>query len=527
MSRLLEVIGALALVGVAVTGAVVALPGMGLPDIRQNPAGSETTGSAGSANIEVTNSQWGEVTEDSIGVESEVTVNNPRTSFQSQINYVVSMNGYQLVSGGTGETTIESGQSTVEVSSQISRENIPNWWISHIENGEQSTMEIQASGEFSKGPFSTNPSTSRTRTVQTEIIESFRNSLTNLEGSYPTDSIEITDTSAEWGEVTGTRTELVFSITVKNNRNFPVPITDFSGESTMGDVQLLNWESNQEDYTIAPGESRQITVNTYISNQYIDDWFASHIENEETTDYVNNVYFSVAGVGGNSPLGECTGTLKTDIFIDNSRGITNRDCQTNPPDSEDVRAGFADLASENAGEEVEENVQDRTEDRQDRRDDTRDRVEDEVDERRDSGSDGEGTPTPEQNEPPNAEATASPSSGEAPLTVTFDGSASSDPDGTIDRYIWQIDGATPGGEGEAIERTFRSQGSYDATLIVVDDDGDRDRTTVTVEVERRSLRKIDQQDHSSSHTESAIPTEGLASLVPLLPIAAVTVLFRR
>lgn len=518
-------IGALALVGVAVTGAVVALPGMGLPDIRQNPAGSETTESAGSASIEVTNSQWGEVTEDSIGVESEVAVNNPRTSFQSQINYAVSMNGYQMVSGGTDETTIESGQSTVEVSSQISRENIPNWWISHIENGEQSTMEIQASGEFSKGPFSTNPSTSSTRTFQTEMMESFRSSLTNLEGSMPLDNIEIEDTSAEWGEVTETRTEIAMTITVQNNMDYPVPITDISGTSTMGDTRLLNWGSTQERYLIRPQQSREITISAYINNRKVDDWFASHVSNGETTDYTNRVYLSINEIGAESPLVECTGTLKTKMFVDNTQGITNRNCQVNPPNRNDLRASIADLAPEDVGEEVEDNAQDRREDRQERRDNARDQAEDAADGILDRDSEDQSTPEP--NTPPNAEATVSPPSGEAPLTVTFDGSASSDPDGQIEEYRWDISGPTPGGEGQTITRRFQTSGEYEATLTVVDDDGDTDTTSVTVEVERRSLRKIDQPDRSSSRTESSMPTEKLVSLVPLLPIAAVTVLFRR
>jgi PKD repeat protein len=94
---------------------------------------------------------------------------------------------------------------------------------------------------------------------------------------------------------------------------------------------------------------------------------------------------------------------------------------------------------------------------------------------------------PEPNQAPTAVAEASPQSGEAPLDVTFDASGSSDADGSIDRYIWQVEGATPGGGGQTIDRTFRTEGEYEATLITVDDDGARDRDTVTVSVERRSL----------------------------------------
>jgi PKD repeat protein len=94
------------------------------------------------------------------------------------------------------------------------------------------------------------------------------------------------------------------------------------------------------------------------------------------------------------------------------------------------------------------------------------------------------------NAPPTASATADPPSGSAPLNVEFDGSGSSDPDGEIVRYRWQIDGPTPGGTGETITRRFQTRGSYDVTLTVTDDDGATDETTITVDVSGR-LGKIE------------------------------------
>ena len=45
-----------------------------------------------------------------------------------------------------------------------------------------------------------------------------------------------------------------------------------------------------------------------------------------------------------------------------------------------------------------------------------------------------------QNQPPTAVASANPTSGAAPLTVAFDGSASSDPTVTPSTYAWDLDG---------------------------------------------------------------------------------------
>ena len=44
------------------------------------------------------------------------------------------------------------------------------------------------------------------------------------------------------------------------------------------------------------------------------------------------------------------------------------------------------------------------------------------------------------NQPPVARATANPTSGPTPLSVSFDGTGSSDPDGDTLTYAWDLDG---------------------------------------------------------------------------------------
>jgi PKD repeat protein len=67
----------------------------------------------------------------------------------------------------------------------------------------------------------------------------------------------------------------------------------------------------------------------------------------------------------------------------------------------------------------------------------------------------------EPNEPPTARFSATPNTGEAPLAVSFDASASSDPDGTIVRYDWAFgDGTT--GTGETTSHTYTTAGTFQA-----------------------------------------------------------------
>lgn len=74
---------------------------------------------------------------------------------------------------------------------------------------------------------------------------------------------------------------------------------------------------------------------------------------------------------------------------------------------------------------------------------------------------------PKPNVPPTAVATAVPASGDLPLLVSFDGSASTDSDGTIAAYTWAFgDGAT--GAGAKTTHTYNAVGTYSAVLTVTD-----------------------------------------------------------
>ena len=85
------------------------------------------------------------------------------------------------------------------------------------------------------------------------------------------------------------------------------------------------------------------------------------------------------------------------------------------------------------------------------------------------------------NNPPVAQAGALPTSGRAPLIVTFDGSGSSDPDGYPLTYSWAFGDGSTGGDITATH-TYSTAGTYTATLTVTDVGGASATDTVAVEV---------------------------------------------
>lgn len=91
------------------------------------------------------------------------------------------------------------------------------------------------------------------------------------------------------------------------------------------------------------------------------------------------------------------------------------------------------------------------------------------------------TPPP-PNSPPVASFTRNPSSGEAPLGVSFNASGSYDSDGSITSYVWDFgDGSS--GTGVTASHTYSNSGTYTARLIVSDNHGATGTVTHSVIVQ--------------------------------------------
>jgi len=114
---------------------------------------------------------------------------------------------------------------------------------------------------------------------------------------------------------------------------------------------------------------------------------------------------------------------------------------------------------------------------------------------------------PEGPEDPEASFTASPERGEAPLTVSFDASAST---GEIEEYSWDFgDGST--GDGVQPSNVYHHADEYTVELTVIDSDGRQDSM-------QRTIRVLEEEDDDSGDPGklqakfTATPEEGQAPL---------------
>jgi PKD repeat protein len=91
------------------------------------------------------------------------------------------------------------------------------------------------------------------------------------------------------------------------------------------------------------------------------------------------------------------------------------------------------------------------------------------------------------NRPPVAVATANPTSGTIPLTVRFDGSQSSDPDGDPLTYSWDLNGDGTFGDSSAVapSYTYTKPGRVTIRLRVADNHGASATASVSVQPRRK------------------------------------------
>lgn len=109
-----------------------------------------------------------------------------------------------------------------------------------------------------------------------------------------------------------------------------------------------------------------------------------------------------------------------------------------------------------------------------------------------------------ENQPPVAVASASPTTGPAPLEVHFDGTQSSDPEGDALYYDWNFDDLSFG-TSEKPTHEYTAPGTYTAVLTVTDDFGNDDFDIIEIVVTAPNNPPV--------AAPSATPNEGQAPLV--------------
>jgi len=311
--------------------------------------------------VELSN-EWGEVTEKTSSVHTKIVINNPNSleiNFGNLgVTYTLEMNDIAMAKGSKQGLNLKEGINTIELTTELDNTKIPEWFQSHVARGEETTLKILPEVTFSI--FGTTFKTEipeQTQQIQTDLLASLNSKETRqIEASGRT-LLEIRETKASWGRVSSNEVPLDIVLAFYNPNLVPIPVTRIDYAIKMNDITMLEGTTN-DPAILEPKQETRVYIETSLYNQKLDDWWVSHLQNNEATKIDVTVY-AVLEIGGTEipvQIVECTSGLQTDIL--NPEGETKSsgpDCKL-PEIAE--KAGDWVNALEQGGGEHKETVND-------------------------------------------------------------------------------------------------------------------------------------------------------------------------
>lgn len=269
----------------------------------------------GNPEIRGINFKWGEITSSETEIITNILVYNPNPVSLplKDVQSNIYMNNIKMGTGSALSAEIKpSSESTVILSTKLENGRIPEWWISHIKNGEKSTMNIDGNMVFDLNITEFKYPIKLSNPIQTDILSGL-SSATPQRISVGPVTLRIKSESS-WGEVNEDYTEIITQATIYNDNLIPIPVTKFESSVMMNEIKLAETSSNVEAI-IQPKSEKTLTLVTKLDNK-MDEFWVSHIKNGEKTK-VKIVFQPVIEVAGNEfkfKLAETESELKTNLL---------------------------------------------------------------------------------------------------------------------------------------------------------------------------------------------------------------------
>ncbi|QCC51613.1 LEA type 2 family protein [Halapricum salinum] len=247
------------------------------------------TGVLAAPTVETIDNGWGEVTDDATQIETQVVVDNPNpipVPGIIDVSYTASLNDVTLTQNTRSGIGLSPGTNTLRLSSAIPNDRIADWWVTHVNNGESSTLSIDPKVS---GPGFSQSLAGRTTQIETDLLSSFGGQGAETVRVDGEPFVVLSDQQASWGEATAETTPLTFTTTVENVHDYPVTLDGVEYVVSMNDVTLGSGQTT-DGVEIEPGESGALTVDASLNTSAFADWWPTHVLNNETSQMEVQLY---------------------------------------------------------------------------------------------------------------------------------------------------------------------------------------------------------------------------------------------
>ncbi|NMX20907.1 hypothetical protein C5S30_00385 [ANME-1 cluster archaeon GoMg4] len=258
----------------------------------------------------------GDITADNSEINTDVLVNNPNafTIPIKSVKYGIFMNDVSMGSGHSiGAASLPAKtEHTITILTKLSNNKIPQWWVTHLRNGENSDVEINGNIVFDlKLTEYKYPIEQTLSGVKTNILgdkESYQVDETSLEPQLR--SIE-----NSWGEVADDSTEIRTKMVMHNPQLVPIYIERIKSEIYMNEIKMGSGLS-EETILLKPRTDTEVRFDTRLENGKLDDWWVTHLRNGERTELgiKSEFVYKVAGREFTIELPAQMETMETNIL---------------------------------------------------------------------------------------------------------------------------------------------------------------------------------------------------------------------
>ena len=246
------------------------------------------------------NNRWGNISDDNTEIISSIKIenNNPFKIIlpRVKVDYTLKMNNIKMANGKIENINLQKGDTTIEVTSYLNNKRIPDWWISHIKNNETTIVDIEPivviDVELAEPHIDT---PSKTISVNTNLLGDFNIFEEKIIEIGPV-NITMKNVNAEWGNVNNETTELIFNVTMYNPIPKNISMPQIRYNISMNNIVIGNGSIN-DNLILKANNDSIIYLITLIDNTLIDDWFVSHLQNNESSN-LNITISSVIGYEG-------------------------------------------------------------------------------------------------------------------------------------------------------------------------------------------------------------------------------------
>ncbi len=277
--------------------------------------------------VESVDNEWGAVEENRSEVRTEIAVDNPWllgvADSAANVEYTVALN--DVVFATEEEKRVSLGDDdTLTTSTWVNNDRIPEWWVTHVNNDETTTVTVDPSVVVRfAGVKLPAESLTRNRTFQTDLLAPLQTEETRRFSAYGRTVFVVNETNAQWGQATTERTPVNASATVTNSLPVPVPVTEVQYTVRMNGVVVGTGQAAEQ--TVIPAEStRTLEARAFIDNSKLDEWWVTHLRNDQTTrmSVAFDATVRYGGVERTLPLEflSYNRTFQTDVFGSASTG---------------------------------------------------------------------------------------------------------------------------------------------------------------------------------------------------------------